>query len=81
MLLDVLYGIHEVAELDQAGADLPDFAPVCTRKRYLETRLWRVLLQSSAGLHDLGHVYALNTTGTDRIAAGQHCAKPTNAHP
>ncbi len=41
-------------------------------------RIWRVLLRLSAELHDRSDVQAIDATGMDRIAAGQHYAKRTN---
>jgi IS5 family transposase len=78
----LLYVLHEmhgiVAQLDIAVADLPDFTTVCTRTQDPEMRIWRVLLRLSAELHDFGDVQAIDATGMDQIAAGQHYAKRIN---
>ncbi|SEP16148.1 Transposase and inactivated derivatives, IS5 family [Halogranum amylolyticum] len=52
--------------------ELPDFTTVCTRKQDLEMRIWRVLLRSSASLHEFGEVQAIDATGFQRHKASRH---------
>jgi len=58
--------------------ELPDFSTVCARMQDLEMPLWRELLRLSAELHDTGEIQAIDATGMDRVAAGQHYTKRTN---
>lgn len=41
-------------------------------------RIWRVPLWLSTEYYDLRDIRAIDATGLDRIAAGQHHAKRTN---
>ena len=58
-LLDVL---HEVAQIPAKRGvsveEILDFTTVCTRKQDLEMRIWRILLRSSASLHEFDDEFA-----------------------
>lgn len=61
-----------VAKLGLSVDELPDFTTVCTRKQDLERRIWRLLLRSSASLHEFGEVQAIDATGFKRHDASRH---------
>ena len=72
-LLDILHEMPRItAKLGLAVDELPDFTTVCTRKQDLEMRIWRVLLRSSASLHEFGEVQAIDATGFQRHKASRH---------
>jgi len=72
-LLDILQEMPRItAKLGLSGDELPDFTTVCTRKQDLEMRIWRVLLRSSASLHEFGDVQAIDATGFKRHDASRH---------
>ncbi|WP_327051922.1 IS5 family transposase [Halomicrococcus gelatinilyticus] len=72
-LLDILQEVPRItAKLGLSVDELPDFTTVCTRKQDLEMRIWRVLLRSSASLHDFGKVQAIDATGFKRHDASRH---------
>ncbi|EJN57298.1 IS5 family transposase [Halogranum rubrum] len=72
-LLDILHEMPRItAKLGLSVDELPDFTTVCTRKQDLEMRIWRVLLRSSASLHDFGEVQAIDATGFQRHKASRH---------
>ncbi|MFB6130448.1 MAG: IS5 family transposase, partial [Salinigranum sp.] len=72
-LLDILQEMPRItAKLGLSVDELPDFTTVCTRKQDLEMRIWRVLLRSSASLHEFGDVQAIDATGFKRHDASRH---------
>ena len=72
-LLDVLAEMpNVVSKLGLSVDELPDFTTVCTRKQELKMRIWRVLLQVSASLHEFGEVQAIDATGFQRHKASRH---------
>lgn len=60
------------AKLGLAVDELRDLTAVCTRKQDLEMCIWRVLLQSSASLHEFGEIQAIDSTGFQQHKAGRH---------
>lgn len=78
-LLDLLHEKSGIVEkLGLSVDDIPDFSTVCARKQRLKTPIWRILLQLSAELHDLGDIQAIDASEVDRVAAIQHYAKRMN---
>jgi IS5 family transposase len=78
-LMDVLREMPSVANMLGLTAEtLPHFSTVCARKQEIPMRRWRVLLDQSVELYDLGDVQAIDATGVDPVQASQHYAKRTN---
>ena len=72
-LLDILQEMPRItAKLGLSVDELPNFTTVCTRKQDIEMRIWRVLLRSSASLHEFGDVQAIDATGFKRHDASRH---------
>ena len=57
---------------------LPHFSTVCGRKQAFKMGIWKMALDLTINLHELGYVQAIDATGVDRIVASQHYAKRTN---
>ncbi|MFO7927411.1 MAG: IS5 family transposase [Halobacteriota archaeon] len=75
-LLDVLREMPAiVAKLGLSVNELPDFTTVCTRKQDLEMPVWRMLLQLSTELFDVGEVQAIDSTSIAHRSSSHNYAK------
>lgn len=64
-----------VAKLGLSVNELPDFTTVCTRKQDLEMPVWRMLLQLSTELFDVGEVQAIDSTSIAHRSSSHNYAK------
>lgn len=80
-LIDVLQEMPAILEkFGLSATNLPDFTTLCARKQAIKMKVWRVLLQLSVSLHELGDVQAIDATGFGRRAVSRHYGKRIGYH-